>query len=88
MGKDLRLGVMTTATASLSNGENGSLVMAISTQPAGLATDSGPDSGSDIVVRTDGLTKHDGSLVTLDPLDLQVRRGEVLGYLGPNGRAV
>ena len=37
------------------------------------------------VVRTEGLTKRYGQLAALDHLDLEVHRGEVLGYLGPNG---
>ncbi len=34
---------------------------------------------------TEKLTKRFGSFVALDRLDLEVRRGEVFGYLGPNG---
>jgi ABC-2 type transport system ATP-binding protein len=36
-------------------------------------------------VATRGLTKHFGSVVALDDLDLEVHQGEVFGYLGPNG---
>ncbi len=36
-------------------------------------------------IRTDGLTKHFGSVVALDGLDLTVEQGEVFGFLGPNG---
>ncbi len=36
-------------------------------------------------ITTIGLTKKYGSFVALAPLDLNVRKGEVLGYLGPNG---
>jgi ABC-2 type transport system ATP-binding protein len=32
-----------------------------------------------------GVTKHFGSTVALDQLDLEVRRGELLAVLGPNG---
>jgi ABC-2 type transport system ATP-binding protein len=39
----------------------------------------------DIAIRTSGLTKRYGSFVALAPLNLEVRTGEVLGYLGPNG---
>jgi ABC-2 type transport system ATP-binding protein len=39
----------------------------------------------DVAIRTRGLTKHYGSFVALAPLDLEVKKGEVLGYLGPNG---
>jgi ABC-2 type transport system ATP-binding protein len=37
------------------------------------------------VIRTDGLTKRYGNTLALDALDLDVRQGEVYGYLGPNG---
>jgi ABC-2 type transport system ATP-binding protein len=36
-------------------------------------------------IRTDGLSKRYGGTVALQPLDLEVAEGEVLGYLGPNG---
>jgi ABC-2 type transport system ATP-binding protein len=39
----------------------------------------------DTVLRTKGLSKHYGSFVALDALDLEMNKGEVLGYLGPNG---
>jgi ABC-2 type transport system ATP-binding protein len=37
------------------------------------------------VIRIDALTKHYGSTVALDALDLEVPSGEVFGFLGPNG---
>jgi ABC-2 type transport system ATP-binding protein len=36
-------------------------------------------------IRAEGLSKHYGSTVALDELDLVVEPGEVYGYLGPNG---
>ena len=39
----------------------------------------------DAVVRTDRLTKAFGDVVAIDHLDLELRGGEVFGYLGPNG---
>ena len=36
-------------------------------------------------VRTQGLAKHFGALIAVAGLDLEVRRGEVFGLLGPNG---
>ncbi len=39
----------------------------------------------DVAIRTQGLTKRYGDFVALAPLDLEVKKGEVLGYLGPNG---
>lgn len=40
---------------------------------------------SDTAVRTEALTKHFGNVAALDHLNLEVARGEVVGYLGPNG---
>jgi ABC-2 type transport system ATP-binding protein len=37
------------------------------------------------VITIKGLTKKYGSFTALAPLDLTVKKGEVLGYLGPNG---
>lgn len=39
----------------------------------------------DLAVRTRGLRKVFGNLVAVDSLDLEIRRGEVFGLLGPNG---
>jgi ABC-2 type transport system ATP-binding protein len=41
--------------------------------------------GDDIVIQTRGLTRRFGTLTAVDHLDLTVRRGEVYGFLGPNG---
>ena len=45
----------------------------------------GSSEGSDIVLRTTGLTKHFGKIEAVKGLDLELRRGEVFGFLGPNG---
>jgi ABC-type multidrug transport system ATPase subunit len=37
------------------------------------------------VIRTEGLTKRFGGLVAVDGLDLEVREGDLFGFLGPNG---
>jgi len=37
------------------------------------------------VLRTRGLTKHFGPVRAVDGVNLAVRRGEVFGFLGPNG---
>jgi ABC-2 type transport system ATP-binding protein len=37
------------------------------------------------VIRTEGLTKRFGGLVAVDNLDLDVREGDLFGFLGPNG---
>jgi ABC-2 type transport system ATP-binding protein len=39
----------------------------------------------DVVLRADTLTKHYGAFAALQSLNLEVNKGEVLGYLGPNG---
>ena len=44
-----------------------------------------PLSPHQMIVRTTQLTKRYGKLTALDRCDLEVRRGEVLGLLGPNG---
>ncbi len=38
-----------------------------------------------VAVRCEGLSKRYGSTTALSGLDLEVARGEVLGFLGPNG---
>ena len=38
-----------------------------------------------VVIKARGLTKRFGDLIAVDHLDLSVRRGEVYGFLGPNG---
>jgi ABC-2 type transport system ATP-binding protein len=40
---------------------------------------------TDAAVRTEGLTKHFGTVQAVHDLDLVIERGEVFGYLGPNG---
>jgi ABC-2 type transport system ATP-binding protein len=40
---------------------------------------------SQAAISTTDLTKHFGSVVALDSLDLEVRQGEIFGFLGPNG---
>jgi ABC-2 type transport system ATP-binding protein len=40
---------------------------------------------SAVVLRTENLTKHYGSLIAVDHLNLEVYQGEILGFLGPNG---
>ena len=38
-----------------------------------------------VILETQALTKQYGTFTALDNLTLQVRRGEVFGYIGPNG---
>ncbi|MEO5610154.1 MAG: ABC transporter ATP-binding protein [Ornithinibacter sp.] len=40
---------------------------------------------ADTVIRTEGLTKHFGSVAAVVDVDLDVRRGDVYGFLGSNG---
>jgi len=40
---------------------------------------------SQLTVQTRGLRKSFGTLVAVESLDLEIRRGEVFGLLGPNG---
>jgi ABC-2 type transport system ATP-binding protein len=40
---------------------------------------------SNIVLRTEGLTKRYGSLTAVNDLTLEIHEGEVFGFLGPNG---
>jgi len=39
----------------------------------------------DVVIRAEGLTKRYGDKVAVDHIELEVRAGEILGILGPNG---
>jgi ABC-2 type transport system ATP-binding protein len=39
----------------------------------------------DIVIRAEGLTKRYGAKIAVDHIDLEVRAGEIVGILGPNG---
>jgi ABC-2 type transport system ATP-binding protein len=40
---------------------------------------------SEVVIETRGLSRRFGSVVAVDEVDLEVRRGEIFGCLGPNG---
>jgi daunorubicin resistance ABC transporter ATP-binding subunit len=44
-----------------------------------------PDPSSDVVVLTEGLTKHFGEFVAVDNFDLEVKTGSIVSLLGPNG---
>jgi ABC-2 type transport system ATP-binding protein len=39
----------------------------------------------ELVIETEGLTKHYNGVVAVENLNLRVRRQEVFGLLGPNG---
>src|SRR5437868_12950691 len=40
---------------------------------------------NDVAIDVRGMTKRFGKRTVVDRIDLQVRRGEVCGFLGPNG---
>jgi len=40
---------------------------------------------SEVIVRTEHLTKRFGHLVAVEDLNLEIHQGEVFGFLGPNG---
>ena len=40
---------------------------------------------SDLMIRTEGLTKYYGKFRALENLNIEVKRGEIYGFLGPNG---
>src|SRR3954470_9485146 len=42
-------------------------------------------SASDFVIDVAGVTKRFGDKTVVNGIDLQVRRGEIYGFLGPNG---
>ena len=40
---------------------------------------------NDIIINTSKLTKYYGKQLGIEDVNLEVKRGEVFGYLGPNG---
>lgn len=44
-----------------------------------------PHASSDLVIDVSGITKRFGDKTVVNAVDLQVRRGEIYGFLGPNG---
>ncbi len=44
-----------------------------------------PDRPEDVVIDIHGLTKRFGDKTVVDDVSLDVRRGEIVGFLGPNG---
>ncbi len=39
----------------------------------------------EIVIKAEGLTKKFGNFTAVDSVDFEIRRGEIFGFLGPNG---
>jgi ABC-2 type transport system ATP-binding protein len=58
--------------------------MQMTRTPAGTAS-AGDSERRATAIGAEGLTKRYGSTLALDALDIAVARGEVYGYLGPNG---
>ena len=52
---------------------------------AGVGAHTSASAGSDIVIDVRGLNKHFGENHAVKDLSLSVRRGEIFGFLGPNG---
>jgi ABC-2 type transport system ATP-binding protein len=44
-----------------------------------------PSASPDLIIDVAGITKRFGDKVVVNGIDLQVRRGEIYGFLGPNG---
>ncbi len=44
-----------------------------------------PETSSELVIDVRGITKRFGDKTVVNGIDLQVRRGEIFGFLGPNG---
>jgi ABC-2 type transport system ATP-binding protein len=40
---------------------------------------------NDIIIKTDHLTKHFGDVVAVDHLELEIKKGEIYGLVGPDG---
>ena len=40
---------------------------------------------ADVILRTEGLSKHFGGLKAVDDVSLQIRQGQIYGLIGPNG---
>jgi ABC-2 type transport system ATP-binding protein len=50
------------------------------------AEDPSPEGiSTDLAIRTERLTKRFGDLIAIDAVDLEVRRGELFGLVGPDG---
>jgi ABC-2 type transport system ATP-binding protein len=43
------------------------------------------ESGNNVMLRVENLTRRYGELIAVDGLSFSVRRGEIFGFLGPNG---
>src|SRR4051812_49015009 len=50
-----------------------------------MATASSPAASGEFVIDVAGVTKKFGDKTVVNAIDLKVRRGEIYGFLGPNG---
>ena len=57
----------------------------MSATTAVAAAPSPQQSAQDVAIDVQGLTKRYGDRTVVDGLTMQVRRGEIYGFLGPNG---
>lgn len=55
------------------------------TVAAPAAAGGGGEHAAPLVIRTEGVTKRFGSHLAVDAVDLEVPRGSVYGFIGPNG---
>lgn len=43
------------------------------------------NNGSEVIIKTENLTKHFGDIVAVDGLNLEINKGEIFGLVGPDG---
>lgn len=43
------------------------------------------NNGSDVIIKTDKLTKHFHHILAVHELDLEIKRNEIFGLVGPDG---
>jgi branched-chain amino acid transport system ATP-binding protein len=55
----------------------------MSTQEAGAS--GAPESRSEVILQTEGISKHFGGLKAVHEVNFEVRRGELMSIIGPNG---
>ncbi len=43
------------------------------------------NNGNEVIIKTENLTKHFRKIVAVDSLDLEIKKGEIFGLVGPDG---